>query len=241
MKETVKTIVYAGLIALGIRSFLFEPFTIPSGSMLETLLIGDFLFVSKYSYGYSRYSLPFGLPLIPGPGRLFGEGPERGDVAVFKNPVAPKIDFVKRVVGLPGDTIQMRNGRLFINQELVTRDLVGPTDYRDKYGIVKRAISYRETLPNGRSYEILEESDSSPADNTRVYKVPAGYYFALGDNRDNSTDSRFLNHVGPIPAENFVGRAEILFFSLDHDTSFWEFWRYPGGVRWERIFNAIGP
>ena len=241
MKETVKTIVYAGLIALGIRSFLFEPFTIPSGSMLETLLIGDFLFVSKYSYGYSRHSLPFGLPLIPGPGRLFGEGPERGDVAVFKNPMAPKIDFVKRVVGLPGDTVQLRSGRLFINGAPVARDDIGPASYRDKYGIVKHATRYRETLPNGRSYEILEESDSGPADNTSVFKVPEGHYFALGDNRDNSTDSRFTGHVGYIPAENFVGRAEILFFSLDHDTSFWEFWRYPGGVRWERIFDAIGP
>ncbi len=241
MKETVKTIVYAGLIALGIRSFLFEPFTIPSGSMVETLLVGDFLFVSKYSYGYSRYSLPFGLPVIPGPGRLFGDGPERGDVAVFKNPFAPKIDFVKRVVGLPGDTVQMRSGRLFINGAPVARGRIGPTDYRDKYGIVKHAIRYRETLPNGRSYEILEESDSGPADNTPVFKVPDGHYFALGDNRDNSTDSRFTSHLGFIPAENFVGRAEILFFSLDHDTSFWEFWRYPSGVRWERIFDAIGP
>ncbi len=241
MKETVKTIVYAGLIALGIRSFLFEPFTIPSGSMLQTLLIGDFLFVSKYSYGYSRHSLPFGLPLIPGPGRLFGEGPDRGDVAVFKNPVAPNIDFVKRVVGLPGDTVQMRRGRLYINDMAVPRGRIGPTTYRDKYGVVKQAVRYRETLPNGRSYEILEESDSGPADNTPVYEVPEGHYFAMGDNRDNSTDSRFRNHVGFIPAENFVGRAEILFFSLDHDTSFWELWKYPTGVRWDRIFDAIDP
>ena len=241
MKETVKTIVYAGLIALGIRSFLFEPFTIPSGSMLQTLLIGDFLFVSKYSYGYSRYSLPFGLPVIPGPGRLFGEGPERGDVAVFKNPVAPKIDFVKRVVGLPGDTVQMRSGRLFINGTPVARGRLGPANYRDKYGIVKKAISYRETLPNGRSYEILEESDSGPADNTRFTRCRRATISPWATTATTPPTAASATMWASSPAENFVGRAEILFFSLDHDTSFWEVWRYPSGVRWERIFAAIGP
>ena len=160
---------------------------------------------------------------------------------MFKNPVAPNIDFVKRVVGLPGDSIQMRSGRLHINGALVPRSRIGPVGYHDKYGSQRRAMRFRETLPNGRSYEILEESDSGPADNTPVYRVPEGHYFAMGDNRDNSTDSRFPNHVGFIPAENFVGRAEFLFFSLHHDTSFWELWKYPTGVRWGRIFDAIGP
>ena len=241
MKEALKTILYAGLIALVIRSFLFEPFTIPSGSMLRTLLIGDFLFVSKYAYGYSRHSLPLSLPLIPGPGRVFGTGPERGDIAVFKNPVSPGVDFIKRVIGLPGDTIEVRGGRLYINDAVMQRTLVGRTAYRDRYGALHEAVRYRETLPNGRAYDILERSDREPTDNTPTYRVPEGQYFVMGDNRDNSTDSRFQDHVGFVPAENFVGRAEFLFFSLADDTRVWEFWRYPASVRWERILGGVGP
>ena len=235
--ESVKTIVYAVLIALVIRTVAFEPFNIPSGSMKPTLLVGDYLFISKYSYGYSRYSLPLGLPLIPG--RILSAKPERGDIAVFKLPSDNKSDYIKRIVGLPGDRIQMREGRLHINGKQVARRRVADFIEIDSLGRVSRAAQFDETLPNGRTYRILEHTDRGQLDNTPVYVVPAEHYFMMGDNRDNSLDSRVLSGVGFVPAVNLLGRAEILFFSIDGAASVWEFWRWPTTIRFKRFFDRV--
>jgi signal peptidase I len=235
--DNVKTFVYAILIALAIRTIAFEPFNIPSGSMIPTLLVGDYLFVSKYSYGYSRYSLPFGLPLIPG--RILVTPPKRGDVAVFKYPPDRKTDYIKRIIGLPGDTIQMREGRLYINGQLVPRDNPSEFDYPDTGGQVVKTTQYIETLPNGVKHRILEISDNGPLDDTPVYTVPPGHYFCMGDNRDNSADSRILSGVGYVPLENFVGRAEFIFFSTDGSAALWEVWKWPAAIRYGRLFGAV--
>ena len=232
--ETVKTVVYALLIALVIRTFLFQPFNIPSASMEGTLLIGDYLFVEKYAYGYSRYSFPFGL--MPFSGRVFGSDPTRGDVVVFKYPRDTSTDFIKRVIGLPGDRIQMINDRLYINDRVVPR--VRVQDYTEVVdGITYHEPQYRETLPNGKSYLTLDRYSDGPADNTDVFVVPAGHYFMMGDNRDNSDDSR--GSVGYVPAENLVGKAELLFFSTDGSAHIWEFWKWPWAVRYSRMFTVI--
>ncbi len=235
--ETGRTILYAVLIAVAVRTFAYEPFNIPSGSMIPTLLIGDYLFVSKASYGYSRYSLPFGLPLIDG--RVWFESPERGDVVVFKLPTDDSTDYIKRVVGLPGDTIQVQAGILYVNGVPVKRERI--EDYVDERpsGESFRYAQYLETLPNGVVHRIIERSDSEPLDNTDVYAVPPGHYFAMGDNRDSSQDSRVTGRVGFIPEENLVGRAEFLFFSTDGSARFWEFWKWPMATRFGRLFGAI--
>lgn len=234
--ENIKTIVYAGLIALVVRTFLFEPFNIPSGSMLPTLQIGDYLFVSKYSYGYSRYSFPFGWP--PFSGRIFKSMPHRGDVAVFKYPPDPSIDYIKRIVGLPGDTIQVRDGLLYINGTLSPRQPEG--DYvTDEDGIHMVLRRYAETLPNGVKHAILKATDQGEMNNTAVYQVPPNRLFAMGDNRDNSADSRFMNGVGFVPMDNLVGRAEIIFFSFDAEYPWWEVWEWPFEVRWSRILMSV--
>jgi signal peptidase I len=235
--ETLRTVGYAVLIALAIRTFAFEPFNIPSESMLPTLLVGDYLFVSKYSYGYSRHSLPFSAPLIDG--RLVSRPPDRGDVAVFKLPRDNKTDYIKRIIGLPGDRIQMRESVLYINDEPVPRERVEDFKYGDERGNVYRIPQYRETLPNGVSYTTLDMIENGHHDNTKVYSVPDDHYFAMGDNRDNSLDSRVESGVGLVPVENFVGRAEILFFSTDGRARFWEFWRWPTATRFSRFFNLV--
>lgn len=234
--ENVKTIVYAGLIAIGIRTVAFEPFNIPSGSMIPTLLVGDYLFVSKYSYGYSRYSLPLSPALFKG--RIFGSLPKRGDVAVFKLPRDNSTDYIKRIVGLPGDKIQMKGGQLFINGAQVSRVAAGDAvaEGDGPRILLKR---YLETLPGGKQHYILKASDNEPLDNTIEYAVPDGYVFAMGDNRDNSLDSRVLNAVGFIPVENLVGRAEFLFFSVDATSPWWEVWEWPFEIRWSRLFTGI--
>ena len=234
--ETVKTVVYAVVIALVIRTFLFEPFNIPSGSMIPTLLVGDYLFVSKYSYGYSRYSLPFGMPLIPGPGRAWFSNPERGDVAVFKLPADNRTDYIKRIVGLPGDTIQLRESVLYVNGEPIRRQRVEDAVYTEN-GVVRRAVRYRETLPDGRSYHVIEQTERASQDTTPLFTIPPGHYFAMGDNRDRSRDSRFLDEVGMIPVENLVGRAELIFFSVDG--SAWKMWEWFSTLRGSRMFTGI--
>jgi signal peptidase I len=236
--ETIKTVLYAMLIAGFVRTVAYEPFNIPSGSMIPTLLIGDYLFVSKFSYGYSRYSMPFGIG--PGGGRIFEKAPQRGDVVVFKKPPENKIDYIKRVVGLPGDHIQMIGGILHINGKAVERQRVEDFMERDKDGNILRAPQYVETLPNGRKHRIIEYyGDNGPADNTQEYVVPPNHYFMMGDNRDNSADSRYLNEVGYVPAENLVGRAEILFFSGDGSAALWEVWRWPWAIRYNRLLQGI--
>lgn len=231
--ENAKTVGYALLIALVIRAILFQPFFIPSGSMIPTLLIGDYLFVAKYSYGYSKHSLPFSPPLFSG--RIMGSDPTRGDIVVFKTPSDNRTDFIKRLIGLPGDQIQMQDGVLYINSKAVPRVRVEDRVVRDEYGNVRRIPQYRETMPNGVSYITQDMNPNGAYDNTGVYIVPAGHYFMMGDNRDNSSDSRVASGVGYVPAENLVGKAEIIFFSSNGTASFWQFWRWPWAVRWDRI------
>lgn len=231
--ENAKTVGYALLIALVIRAILFQPFFIPSGSMIPTLLIGDYLFVAKFPYGYSKHSLPFSPPLFSG--RIFGSDPERGDIVVFKTPQDNRTDFIKRLIGLPGDTIQMQKGQLIINGKPVPRERVEDRVDKDEYGNVLRIAQYRETLPNGVSYTTQDSEEDGDYDNTGLYIVPLGHYFMMGDNRDNSSDSRVANAVGYVPAENLVGKAEIIFFSTDGSASFWQFWRWPSATRWSRI------
>jgi signal peptidase I len=235
--ETLKTIVYAVVIAIFIRTFFYEPFSIPSASMVPTLLVGDYLFVSKFSYGYSRYSLPLGLPLFSG--RFFFREPKRGDVAVFKLPRDPSVDFIKRIVGLPGDKIQVKDGILNINGEPIKRERIGPYFYEEN-SRASAYIQYIETLPNGYRHDIIEISDDQPLDNTGVFTVPPGTYFMMGDNRDDSADSRDpTSGVGYVPAENLVGRAEFIFFSTNGYAHWWELWKWPFTVRYGRLFSGI--
>ncbi|RFC69138.1 MULTISPECIES: signal peptidase I [Mesorhizobium] len=233
--ETISVIVQALLLALVIRTVFFQPFSIPSGSMRPTLLEGDYLFVTKWAYGYSRYSLPFSPNLFEG--RIWGSEPQRGDVVVFKFPPNPQVDYIKRVVGLPGDRIQMRNGQLFINDVGVPREKVGQIDNPDITAENRPIDVYKETLPNGVSYNTLDIYPDSETDNTREFLVPPGHYFMMGDNRDNSADSRLS--VGYVPAENLVGRANIIFFSIAGKASPLELWRWPTELRPTRFFNVI--
>ena len=233
--EFIKTIVIAGVLALGFRSLLFEPFNIPSGSMIPTLLVGDYLFVSKYSYGYSRYSFPFGM--APLDGRVFETSPERGDVAVFRQPQNESVAFIKRIVGLPGDRIQVTDGILRINEVAVNRVRKGFATASDGYNVIRFAV-YQETLSNGKSYLTQERSDDDVLDNTNVFLVPEGYYFMMGDNRDNSRDSRTTS-VGMVPAENLIGRAERLFFSHNKSAHLWEIWKWPFAIRYGRLGDGI--
>jgi signal peptidase I len=232
--ETVKIVIQALLLALVVRTFLFQPFNIPSGSMKDTLLIGDYLFVSKYAYGYSRYSFPFGVHLFDG--RIWSAPPKRGDIVVFKLPRDNSTDYIKRVIGLPGDKIQMIDGVLNINGAPVKLEKVGEgTDSEGPY------TKYLETLPEGVTHYILDRGENPLGDNTDVYDVPPNNYFMMGDNRDNSTDSRvpLPNGVGYVPFENLVGRAEVIFFSVDEGAAAWQFWQWPWTVRWDRLFKLL--
>lgn len=233
--ENIKVIIQALLLAMVIRTVFFQPFTIPSGSMMPTLLVGDYIFVNKFAYGYSKYSLPFSPDLFDG--RIFGNEPDRGDVIVFRLPTDTDVDYIKRVVGLPGDRIQVTNGVLHINGEAVPRQPNGgfTSDYRLDPG--SDVPIFRETLDNGVSYDTLDQVPNSRGDDTREFIVPEGHYFFMGDNRDNSLDSRF--DVGFVPAENLIGRASVIFFSVGNDTSFREFWKWPANMRWDRLFKGV--
>ena len=237
--ETARTLFYALLIAGCVRTAVFEPFNIPSGSMIPTLLVGDYLFVSKFSYGYSRFSIPFSPHLFEG--RIFGRLPTRGDVAVFRFPRDTTIDYIKRIVGLPGDRIQVKNGQLFINGALCPRQPLGEYLAEDD-GRSTLARLYRETLPNGAQHQLLKMTDEGDANNTPEYKVPAGHVFAMGDNRDNSLDSRFMSGsgVGFVPVENLIGRAEFIWFSIDARAPWWQVWEWPFEIRWTRLLHGIG-
>jgi signal peptidase I len=246
----IVVIVQALLIAVVIRTFLFQPFNIPTGSLIPTLLVGDFLFVSKYAYGYSKHSFPF--DAVPLTGRVWSAEPKRGDVIVFRNARDQNKDYIKRLIGLPGDTVQMIRGRLYINGKEVEREAIEPFTSDRPYGEERQVPQYVEKLPDGPGHRIIEVNgdESGLADNTTPQTVPPGQYFFMGDNRDSSQDSRF-NAVGMVPAEALIGRAEVIWFSIqwscegeacmtrlesigDLASAFWE-----GRVRWGRMFTAI--
>ena len=234
--DTIKTVIYAVLIAIAIRTFAYEPFNIPSGSMIPTLLVGDYLFVSKFSYGYSKFSFPLPLPLFSG--RILFTTPQRGDVVVFKLPRDDTTDYIKRIIGLPGDRIQVIHGLLYINGQPVREERTEDYVTKEPDGPGRPILQYMETLPNGVSHPILKLTDEGPLNNTPVYVVPPDHYFAMGDNRDNSLDSRTSN-VGYVPAENLIGRAEFLFFSTNGSAHLWEVWKWPFAVRYGRLFQAV--
>jgi signal peptidase I len=219
------------------RISVYEPYNIPSGAMTPTLLTGDYFFASKFSYGYSRYSLPFALPLFSG--RILSHSPERGDVAVFRLPTDTSIDYIKRVIGLPGDHIQMKGGILYINEQPCPRKRIEDYLYPEGNSAVISLAQYIETLPNGVQSRIIKMGDNGPLDNTQVYNVPVGKYFVLSDNRDNSQDSRVLSAVGFIPAENFIGRAKFIFFSSNGSARLWELWKWPFSIRYGRLLRHL--
>ncbi|MBL6785291.1 MAG: signal peptidase I [Rickettsiales bacterium] len=237
----LKLLAIAILIAVTIRSFFFEPFHIPSGSMKSNLLTGDFVFVSKFSYGYSKYSFPFGI--MPIKDRIFASEPMRGDVVVFRLPTNPNINYVKRLIGLPGDKIQVKQSKLYINGELIKRSdksEFATKDHKDKDIVFDQ---YLETLPSGKSYNILEEEYNLPQDNTREYVVPEKHYFFLGDNRDNSKDSRFIYDVGFVPYRNLVGKVEMVFVSYDRSelpkSFFGRIYEFFFKMRFDRMFKDV--
>lgn len=233
-KDTVRTIILAVFFAVAIRSFAYEPFNIPSGSMKSNLLVGDYLFVSKYSYGYSRYSFPLGLPLFSG--RILGDEPKRGDVVVFRYPPNPRIDYIKRLIGLPGDRVQIKEGIVYINGKPLERRFID--EYSDsENNIISTIPRFEETLPEGKVITILKEQGTDAANNTPEYIVPEGKYFMMGDNRDNSRDSRF--EVGFVPAENLIGRAEIIWFSTDGSAKLLNPASWFTALRPERFFKRI--
>ncbi|MEM8749518.1 MAG: signal peptidase I [Pseudomonadota bacterium] len=232
--ETVSVVIQALLLALVLRTFLFQPFNIPSGSMKPTLLVGDYIFVSKFSYGYSRYSLPFGPDIFSG--RIWSGEPERGDVVVFKYPPDPSKDYIKRVLGLPGDKVQLKDSVLYVNGQATERVQQGTFSERNFRENVSVPI-YVEKLDNGTSHETIDIQPGNLPDNTPVFEVPEGHYFFLGDNRDNSADSRF--DVGMVPAENLVGKAQVIFLSLENGTPAWQIWRWPTDMRWGRLFKGL--
>lgn len=239
--EFFKTIFYAFLIALSFRTFVLQPFSIPSESMLKNLMVGDFLLVNKFSYGYSSHSLPFSLPLIPN--RILSTDVERGDVAVFRLPRDPDIYYIKRIVGVPGDKIQIKGGEFYLNSARVPRMKLDDYVRLDQYGREERFMRFEETLPNGKSYVTFDISyrPGSMADDSAVFLVPEGHYFAMGDNRDNSQDSRWPSNVGVgfIPFENIIGKAEWITLSFDNNSSFLEFWKWFPKERRERFFSTI--
>ena len=230
--EFVKIILQALVLAVIVRTLIFQPFSIPSGSMMPNLLVGDYLFVSKFSYGYSRYSVSSNFDLNF-KGRVLPGEPKRGDVAVFKFPPNPKFDYIKRVIGMPGDKIQVTDSILHINGKPVKRVQTG--EFVDQESGISVPI-FVETLPNGVSYKTLDIR-LTDGDNTGVFEVPAGHYFMMGDNRDNSSDSRYA--VGYVPAENLVGRAKFVFFSVSGGAHPLAFWRWFSTMRTERFFTGL--
>ena len=235
--EIFKTIVFALLIAMVLRIFLFQPFTIPSASMEPNLYEGDYIVVSKWSYGFSKHSIPFSPPLFDG--RIMGSAPKRGDIVVFKLPRDNKTDFIKRVIGLPGDRIQMIANKLYINDKPVQDVVVSEQEINDIFG-PRPVTEVRETLPEGKSFMTQDFGPGNDLDDTPVYEVPAGHYFMMGDNRDNSIDSRVeqSSGVGMVPAENLVGKAQIILFSWKPGSSLWNpvSWF---NVRLDRFFNVL--
>jgi len=234
---TISVVLQALLLALVLRTFLFQPFSIPSGSMKPNLLVGDYIFVSKFSYGISRHSFPFSPNLFSG--RIWGSDPDRGDIVVFKFPPDTTKDYIKRLIGLPGDKVQLKDSVVFVNGKPFSRVAKGSfVEERDQ----NKIPTFTETADNGVSYTTMDIRPGNYADNTPVFTVPEGNYFFLGDNRDNSADSRF--DVGMVPAVNLVGKAQIVFLSLKSSengapTPAWKIWTWPSKMRWSRIFTGL--
>ena len=235
--ENIKTVIYALIIALIIRSFLFQPFYIPSSSMEPNLLVGDRLFVSKYSYGYSRHSFPFSPNLTNK--RYLSKNPERGDVVVFKTPADNRTDYIKRLIGLPGDTLQIIEGELYLNSQKIQRNKVEIT-FNINCGNEKLNINaFEEMLPDGEKYIAVYNKEGT-MQNTDKFIVPKEHYFFMGDNRDCSKDSRFLSSVGYVTFNNLVGKASMIFFSNDKKKgNFFEFWKWHKSIRIDRFFNKV--
>ena len=235
--ENIKTIIYALIIALIIRSFLFQPFYIPSSSMEPNLLVGDRLFVSKYSYGYSRHSLPFSPNLTNK--RYLSKNPERGDVVVFKTPADNRTDYIKRLIGLPGDTLQIIDGDLYLNNQKIQRNKIEITININCGNEILNVNTFEETLPNGKKYIAVYNKEGT-MQNTDKFIVPNEHYFFMGDNRDCSKDSRYLSSVGYVTFNNLVGKARLIFFSNDKKKgNFFKFWKWHESIRIARFFNKI--
>ncbi len=238
--ELGKTIVYALLIALALRAILFQPFTIPSASMEPTLLEGDYIIVSKFAYGWSRHSLPLSPPLFKG--RIGMHEPKRGDIVVFKLPRDGRTDYIKRVIGLPGDKLQVRMGVVYINDKALPRTTMTPEMVENVFGAPRAVARFRETLPSGKSYVTYSFGPEGEAENTYVYQVPQGQYFMMGDNRDNSLDSRFPTEIGVgfVPAENLVGRADLILFSWEPGATLFKPWTWVTHIRANRFGQRLG-
>ena len=261
--EIIKTVAYALGIALVLRVLLFQPFTIPSASMEPNLYQGDYIIVSKFSYGWSKHSIPFSPPIFDG--RILGKAPKRGDIVVFKLPRDPKIDYIKRLIGLPGDQVQVRGGVVYINGKQLERKEIAPVLGADGYGMTRSIQRFEETNPEGRKYATQDYGPDNDADNTGVYVVPKGCYFFMGDNRDNSLDSRFDPNVSPfktgsgvcawdpgndqyvgmqegvgfVPAENLVGRAQLILLSWNADAHLFKPWTWFTEARYNRFFHVL--
>ena len=233
IKSNLLTLFYALVIALIIRTFLIQPFFIPSSSMEPNLLVGDRLFASKFDYGYSKHSFPFSLGPITN--RIFSNVPDRGDVIIFKPPHT-NLDYIKRLIGLPGDRIEVQKGNLIINGNSLEYENIREDSKVLKNGRVIKINVLKETLPNGISYEIYNYLDGSPGDNTKEFVVPENHYFFMGDNRDNSNDSRFW---GTVEFNRLVGKAQIIFFSTEDGSTILEFWKWPFDIQFNRLLKLI--
>ena len=235
MRDTILVVIEALVIALLFRTFIYQPFSIPTASMQSTMMIGDYFVADKFIWGFGPHSFPIALPFH---GRIFGREPNVGDIAVFFNETSGQ-DYIKTVIGKAGDHIQMKQGRLWINGKMVERQFVADgVDTDDHQDSVPVKI-YRETLPNGVVHTIQEISDDQPLDNTAEYVVPPGHYFMMGDNRDRSADSRVLSQVGYVPAGDFIGKAEARFFSIKDNLPPWQIWQWPANVRWDRMLQSV--
>ena len=234
--ENVRTILYALALAMAIRCTVAQPFRIPSGSMQPTLEVGDYIVVTKWSFGYGRFSFAPLDGILPH-GRLFGHEPTRGQVVVFRPAPEPERDFIKRVIGLPGDRIQMIDGVLNINGVPVPRESLGVVDFENQDGYIEHIHAYRETLPNGVSYTTFDKNPQGDLDNTRVFVVPEGNYFMMGDDRDNSDDSR--RSVGFVPYENLIGPAQFVIASFDSSTQIYQPWTLFTGFRGGRFMKSL--
>jgi len=235
--ENIKTLFYALVIAIIIRSLFFQPFYIPSSSMEPTLLIGDRIFVKKFSYGYSKHSFPFSPPFFSN--RIFNKAPTYGDLVVFKTPADNRTDYIKRLIGMPGDIIQFKNGKLFLNGSEILRTKIN-NKYKIRCGSLSQPVNaFKETLPNGKEY-VAVYREKGTMQNTDEYKVPPKHFFFLGDNRDCSKDSRYLSSVGYVSNENLVGNASIVFFSNDTISgSIFKFWNWDQSLRIKRFFKLL--